>query len=217
MDLWRNYNPQDLVFDWLGINGVGDVWKKNGRTQIWKFIDSLLKLLPFLEAIYFSLLLILACVGLLPRHKGLLFQGNILCILLVFIITLRDSKLGVQLLPFLYVQRCSFIEVFLEVGHPLPRSPHGPWVAWAWAGGLKKVPRALYCLMTQFFGIHLCVFVGNLCKYCVIPATLGALSKQRVLLAEPLLLPFLNFVYFKGNLIWTLLIHLHLNHPRALL
>lgn len=65
--------------------------------------------------------------------------------------------------------------------------------------------------------IYFCVFVGNLCKYCVILTTLGALPKQRVLLAEPLLLPFLNFVYFEGNLIWTLLIHLHLNHPRALL
>lgn len=66
---------------------------------------------------------------------------------------------------------------------------------------IEEGVRALFCLMAQVFGIHFCVFMGNLCKYYVIPATLEALPKQRVLLAKPLLLPFLNFVYFKGNLI----------------
>lgn len=81
----------------------------------------------------------------------------------------------------------------------------------------RKLPRGLCCLMEQFSATHFFVFMENLCKYCVIPAILGALPKQRVLLAESLLLPLLNFVYFKGNLIWTLLIHLHLTHPRPVL
>lgn len=56
--------------------------------------------------------------------------------------------------------------------------------------------------VTVLWDLLLCCH-GKSQKILCEPSHPGGFS-QRMLFAEPLCLPFLNFVYFKGNLIWTL-------------